>query len=210
MTPNTKRDRLVESAAILFHKHGIISTSLADIAKHAEIPIGNVYYYFKTKDELALAALDKRRRTLNEIYEHLESNIDDPRQRLTEVVRFFDKVKEEYTRFGCPIYRMIMDGGEVDREGVAQAAASLYASFVDWAEQQFRQLGYAEEARHYAMSLLAGIQGGAVMAKAFNHKEIMGDELARLTAWLESLPNRRIFLGKAGAAARKVEPQGAE
>lgn len=198
MSGITKRDRLIDSAATLFHKQGMISTSLADIAKHAEIPIGNVYYYFKTKDELALAALEKRRRALEEIYLHLDESFADPRARLIEVVRFFDRVKDEYTRFGCPIYRMVVDGGEVDRESVANAGAQIYNTFVEWAEKQFRLLGHNEDARKYAMSLLAGIQGGATMAKAFVNPQLMADELARLTEWLAALPNKKIFLGKAG------------
>lgn len=198
MTGNVKRDRLIDSAAALFHKHGMVSTSLADIAKHAEIPIGNVYYYFKTKDELALAALDKRRTMLRDVYEHLEASYSDPRERLVEVVRFFDKVKEEYTKYGCPIYRMITDGGDADKEVVAKAAADIYYSFVEWAENQFKLLGHTDQAHQYATSLLAGIQGGAVMAKAFGHSQIMADEFARLTEWISSLPNKKIFLGKAG------------
>src|SRR5277367_3952889 len=97
-----KRDRLVDSAALLFHQKGIAATSLADIAKHAEIPIGNVYYYFKTKDELALATLEKRKRAMQEICTRLDEMLDEPRERLIQMARFFDKAKEEYTKFGCP------------------------------------------------------------------------------------------------------------
>lgn len=201
MTANTKRDRLIDSAAELFHRFGMISTSLADIAKHAEIPIGNVYYYFKTKDELALAALEKRKNLLEEIYAHLDNAFADPRERLSELVKFFDRVKEEYTRYGCPISRMISDGGEVDKDRVARAASSIYEGFVAYAEKQFRLLGHNETAHQYAISLLAGIQGGAVMAKAFGNAEIMLDEIARLTAWIADLPNRKIFLGKGGTRA---------
>lgn len=199
MSSPNKRDRLIDSAAVLFHRQGMVSTSLADIAKHAEIPIGNVYYYFKTKDELALAALDKRRRALEELYARMDEGFEDARERLIEIVRFFDKVKEEYTRYGCPIYRMIVDGGEVDKDTVAQTAAQIYAGFVDWTEKQFRQLGHEERSRPYAISLLAGIQGGAVMAKSFNQPQVMAGEIDRLIAWLENLPNKKIFLGKAGA-----------
>lgn len=198
MTSNTKRDRLVESAAILFHKFGMISTSLADIAKHAEIPIGNVYYYFKTKDELAMAALARRSQSLEEIYDHIEASVEDPRQRLIELLRFFDKVKDEYARHGCPIYRLVIDGGEMDGDSVAHAAAGIYESFLEWTESQFRNLGYTDQARNYAVTLLAGIQGGAVMANAFKKPQMLLDEIDRLIAWLESLPNRRIFLGKGG------------
>lgn len=198
MTGANKRDRLIDSAAVLFHRQGMSCTSLADIAKHAEIPIGNVYYYFKTKDELALAALEKRRRALAEICSHLDDAIEDPRDRLIAVIHFFDKVKEEYTRHGCPINRMIVDGGEVDREAVARAASMIYDDFIVWSEKQFRQLGYNGSARALAITMLAGIQGGAVMAKAFSSSGIMAEELERLTNWIVGLPNKKIFLGKAG------------
>lgn len=198
MNANTKRDRLIDSAAELFHKKGVLSTSLADIAKHAEIPIGNVYYYFKAKDELAMSAVEKRKRALEEIYEHVNANVADPRERLIQVVSFFDKVKEEYMRYGCPIYRMVVDGGENDKEGVSNAAAGLYTGFIEWAESQFRQLGHGEQAKKLAYSLLAGIQGGAVMARAFKDPELMANELTRLSEWIAQLPNKKIFLGKGG------------
>ena len=40
------------AAAQLLHQQGIERTTLADIAKVADVPAGNVYYYFKTKDEV--------------------------------------------------------------------------------------------------------------------------------------------------------------
>lgn len=196
MNHNPKRDRLIESAATLFHKFGMISTSLADIAKHAEIPIGNVYYYFKTKDELAMASLDKRRTSLEEIYEHIEGNLADPRERLIQVVRFFDKVKDEYTRHGCPVYRMVVEGQDGSQDSVAQAAANIYEGFIAWTERQLRLLGYGDQARTHAYTLLAGIQGAAIMANSFHQPAIMANEIERLCSWLESLPNKRVPLGK--------------
>src|SRR6202011_1537204 len=53
-----KRQRLVEGARLLLHRQGVEKTTLADIAQAADVPAGNVYYYFKTKDELVQAAID--------------------------------------------------------------------------------------------------------------------------------------------------------
>src|SRR5256885_15370115 len=53
-----KRQRLVEGARLLLHQQGVEKTTLADIAQAANVPAGNVYYYFKTKDELVQAAID--------------------------------------------------------------------------------------------------------------------------------------------------------
>ena len=47
------------AAAIrLLHQQGIERTTLADIAKVADVPAGNVYYYFKTKDEVIAAVIE--------------------------------------------------------------------------------------------------------------------------------------------------------
>ncbi|MGZ3346649.1 MAG: TetR/AcrR family transcriptional regulator, partial [Caulobacteraceae bacterium] len=54
-----KRDRLVEAAADLAHRRGFRETSLAAIAEAAGVPLGNVYYYFKTKDALAEALIER-------------------------------------------------------------------------------------------------------------------------------------------------------
>src|ERR1700730_11121883 len=53
-----KRQRLVEGGRLLRQREGGEKTTLADIAQAADVPVGNVYYYFKTKDELVRAAID--------------------------------------------------------------------------------------------------------------------------------------------------------
>ena len=55
-----KRTRLIETATKLAYARGFRETSLADIAAAARVPVGNVYYYFKTKEELAEAVVERR------------------------------------------------------------------------------------------------------------------------------------------------------
>ena len=200
MSNINKRERLVDSAATLFHRHGMTATSLADIAKHAEIPIGNVYYYFKTKEELALAALTRRREQFVSVYQGLQENVEDPRQRLIEITRYYDASRSEFAQYGCPIGKMI-ESVEGDGDSVTQVAAQIFGDFVDWAQEQFKQLGHADVAPVYATSLMAGVEGAIVLAKAFKNPQIISDEMARLATWLETLPNKRIPLGKAGMRA---------
>jgi TetR/AcrR family transcriptional repressor of nem operon len=197
MNAQTKRERLIDSAATLFHQNGVHITSLADIAKDADIPIGNVYYYFKTKEELALAAVEKRRESFLAGFSLLEQAIDDPRQRLIEAARYYDKVRDEYMRFGCPIGKMIEDAN-VEKENVAKAAAQVYTDFVEWSARQFSLLGHSEFSKPYAVTLLSGIQGAITVAKAFKDQHIITTEIERLVCWLEALPNRKIQIGKVG------------
>src|ERR1700751_2841691 len=55
-----KRSRLVNAAVDLAYQNGFGATSLADIAREAKVPLGNVYYYFKTKDEIGEAIIELR------------------------------------------------------------------------------------------------------------------------------------------------------
>src|SRR5215813_9709717 len=55
-----KRERLVASAGDLMHRHGVPATTLAQVAEAPEVPAGNVYYYFKTKDDLIRAVIEDR------------------------------------------------------------------------------------------------------------------------------------------------------
>ena len=50
----------------LIHKQGFNLTTLADIAQEANVPLGNVYYYFKTKESIAEAVIANRGRELHE------------------------------------------------------------------------------------------------------------------------------------------------
>src|SRR5258708_38427833 len=76
-----KRTRLIETATKLAYARGFRETSLADIAEAARVPVGNVYYYFKTKEELAEAVVERRLgefRAAREEWDRLSS----PQQRL--------------------------------------------------------------------------------------------------------------------------------
>lgn len=188
---------MIESASTLFHRNGLTATSLADIAKHADIPIGNVYYYFKTKEELALAVVEKHREQYRAAYELLNDNIDDPRMRLIEATKAFNKSRDDYALYGCPIGRIISDG-DMQHDNVSKAAAQVLTEFVDWAAEQFIKLGHDDTAKQQAASLVAGIQGGIVMGKALQNPHVISDEIARLVTWLESVPNRKIRIGKMG------------
>ena len=49
------KQRIVAAALELFREHGYEATTMRMVAEHAEVSLGNAYYYFKSKDLLLQA-----------------------------------------------------------------------------------------------------------------------------------------------------------
>ena len=58
--PADKRSSLIQSASKLTHQFGFNRTTLAEIAADAGVPLGNVYYYFRTKEAIGEALIEQR------------------------------------------------------------------------------------------------------------------------------------------------------
>src|ERR1700730_10190490 len=97
-----KRIRLIEAAKVLNHKQGLNLTTLADIAQEADVPLGNVYYYFKTKEAIGEAVIEKRAAEIAEMFVKLDE-ITDPKARLVALIQSSMEDLELTARFGCPV-----------------------------------------------------------------------------------------------------------
>src|SRR2546428_7343971 len=133
-----RRTRLVETATKLAYGRGFRETSLADIAEAARVPVGNVYYYFKTKEELAEAVVERRLeefRAARAEWDRLSS----PKERLFAFVDTIHGNREQLARGGCPLGWVCT---ELLREGgtLARKSAALFNDPIRWIEEQFRAL----------------------------------------------------------------------
>ncbi|MFG3200847.1 TetR/AcrR family transcriptional regulator [Streptomyces sp. NPDC048192] len=180
-----KRRRLTAAAARVLHEQGVERTTLADIAREADVPVGNVYYYFKTKDELVRAALSEHSAHLDELTERLEQ-LDDPRDRLKALVEAWVDQRDVAARHGCPTGTLAV---ELDKraDGVLDAeAGAVIRRLLDWAGRQFRELG-APDPDGLALTLVCAYQGMSLLANALRDPDVMTREGARLLRWLDSL-----------------------
>jgi AcrR family transcriptional regulator len=179
-----KRERLVEGAREVLHRQGVEATTLADIAAVADVPIGNVYYYFKTKDELVQAALEAHAREITTRLAGFE-RLRDPRARLKALARTWSELAEVVARHGCPQGTLCTEL-QKRGEGLDRQAAQLLALSVDWAEQQFALMG-RRDARDLAVELIARFQGIALLTNSFRDPDIMKRHTRRTVRWIDSL-----------------------
>ncbi len=182
--PAGKRERLVAAACEVLHGQGVEKTTLADIAQAAGVPVGNVYYYFKTKDQLVEAAINAHGQRLETTLAALDRRRT-PQSRLKGVIREWTSQRELVARYGCPFGSL---ASELDKRtnDLDRTAASTLRILTDWVEQQFRSMGRSD-ARDLAIALVASYQGIALLTNTFRDPELMVREGRRLERWIDSL-----------------------
>lgn len=181
-----KRERLVSAAKALIHKQGFNHTTLADIAEQAGVPLGNVYYYFRTKEDLAAAVIDERADEFRRLFERWDREQSDPRARLLAYVDLVGQIRQTLASAGCPV------GGlceELDRlqSTLSGKANGILRFHLDWATEQFRQLGKGEQAADLALHFVSGVQGMSLLAHAFGDAGIVDREVRNLRGWLQAV-----------------------
>ncbi|QBD80947.1 TetR/AcrR family transcriptional regulator [Ktedonosporobacter rubrisoli] len=184
MKKEGKRERLLEAAKALFHRKGFYRTTLADIAQEADIPLGNVYYHFRTKELLAEAVINEHLADIRAKMAGWERD-PDPRQRLKALVR--NSADEKYlVQYGCP-YGSLCQELEKDDNRLAEQAGQMLKLYLDWITQQFRQLGKGEEAADLAVDLFAAVQGISLLANGCRSRDMLMRKIERQEAWLDTL-----------------------
>jgi len=180
-----KRTRLVDAAGTLFHQRGFGRTTLADIAEEAEVPLGNVYYYFKTKDSLGQALVERQLAEYRAVRERWERQ-GDARSRLASFVQMTVGNRRELARSGCPIGSLCSELHK-DQGPLPEQASRLFADWLEWLEEQFRALGKGNESPGLAVHLLSVLQGASLLTHSFGHPRYVEDEARRLLDWIETL-----------------------
>ena len=180
-----KRTRLVETATKLAYKHGFRETSLADIAEASHVPVGNVYYYFKTKDELGEAVVERRLAEFRAFREEID-RLSSPKERLFAFVESIHRNREQLARGGCPLGGLCT---ELHKEGgaLAKKSAALFTEPMRWLEEQFRAVGHEKDSRELAVHFFSAFQGMAAVALGANDREVVVMETKRLKDWIRTL-----------------------
>lgn len=179
-----KRQRLIEAAAALFHRRGMHLTTIADIARDAAVPLGNVYYYFRTKDEIARAVLDYWDQRIGDTLGMLKPDAP-PRERLAAYLDASAGRAEIYAALGCPLVALALDLRQSGR-ALAPLALQVHRRQIDWIGRQFRALGQeCAAARSRAEVMLATLQGSFQLAHALGDPQVVDGTIASIKSGLD-------------------------
>jgi AcrR family transcriptional regulator len=176
------RQRLLEAAMTLFHERGMAATTIATIAESANVPLGNVYYHFRSKDEMIAAVVKARREEIQAELE-LASCEADPLERLRSLIHDSVNNRELLTAHGCP-YASLAQGLREIQNQQADDAGGLLRLYLEFAAIQFKAL-HQSKPRVLAAEFLARLYGAYTLANAMDDAAFLDAQLVSIESWLK-------------------------
>ena len=185
--PNV-RDKIVRAGLDLFHRAGFNGSSVEDITDLAEVPKGSFYNHFKSKEDLALAVIDRYVETGPQ--EMLADTAIPPLKRLKA---YFAALGQEFMDSGYNRGCLLGNFSSELADHSAAVRRRLESAFGDWAKsiagvikeaQKAGELDSKLKSEQLAGVLLSAWEGALLRARVTGEsaplKEFMGIGFGRL------------------------------
>jgi TetR/AcrR family transcriptional repressor of nem operon len=183
-----KRERLINAAKELFYKQGFNNTTIADIAKSAEVPLGNVYYYFKTKDEICDAVIKERSLETSKMIAEFNT-LNSAEEKLVAIVNFYSENAQEIAQYGNIFSELAQ---ELSRQNspLAAKAKEVLVAIIEWLHTQFKAYYSDVDAKNYAIQFLSTLQGIQVLTLALQDPSLIMKQVELLKAEIKQLTTK--------------------
>ncbi|OBZ11295.1 TetR/AcrR family transcriptional regulator [Bacillus sp. FJAT-26390] len=193
MTPKTKisnREVALQTAASLFLSKGYLVTSMDDIVAESKVSKTNIYYYFKSKEELLSAIIEKMTDQYEQLITYIASQTELPvTDRLMRAMQVL--IEQDIDCLGgCPFLTLYT---QTPREAVAiREQISLFFGRQLLVLEQLISQGIASkeinsklEPKQTAALILSTIEGGLFLQHANRDPAILQHSLYALAAVLK-------------------------
>jgi AcrR family transcriptional regulator len=137
MRSTSNRDYVIKVVSEMFLLRGFACTSMDDVVKQSGVSKSNIYYHFKSKDELTLAVLENYISTLQNLFR--EQSQDDEGQLLPRLERYIEQLIQDLAERdcvgGCPLMSLMVEAGKTN-----EAVRVRLAQFFQQQKDQLTQL----------------------------------------------------------------------
>jgi AcrR family transcriptional regulator len=182
---NDKRERLLEAGRNLIHRRGYRQTTLADIATESGVPLGNVYYYFRTKQDLLSAVAGRLTDDFLVRVKAIEDKHTDARARLAAFLDSVVSNRSTLAEHGCPVGSLCQEMGK-DSEPGREAVNRALIVRAQWAARQFHLMG-RKDAKDLGVALIGAVQGIILMANAVHDPDVIARQIPHVRQWLTKM-----------------------
>lgn len=164
----TKRDEIIVIAANLIHEYGYNNIGIKKILEEANIPKGSFYYYFKSKEDLALAVIEFHIENTKAVFNQVDRSLEGLRDFFNF---FFRRLEEMEYKKGCPIGNLILE--------LTDLKESFREKLLEWVkllEEEITEIlkisGFKEEIepRSLASFIITSFEGAIMKAKLEKNK----------------------------------------
>jgi TetR/AcrR family transcriptional regulator, transcriptional repressor for nem operon len=178
-----KRERLLKAGGRLIHSKGYRATTLSDIAAASGVPLGNVYYHFRSKENLLDAVVQEQQDDFRNRVARFEVE-PSPQARLGAFLDSVIESRVSITRHGCPVGSLSQEMNK--RGGVSRAKVNQgLIARAEWVSSQFREMGRSD-AQELGIWMIGSVQGVILMANALDDPSVIERQIGQLKAWVQS------------------------
>ncbi len=167
MTQSSKREQLIQAALELFSRKGFHAVGIDSISEKAAITKKTLYHYFKSKEELIIAALryyDERFR--NDFMRAVEAKTKDPTGRLLAIFEVVEEWFSQESFSGCLFVGAMGEYPDEDMpiRHVCQESKTLNRRYI----KSLAEKAGIEDASQLSEQIYLLIEGAITMAQVNN------------------------------------------
>jgi TetR/AcrR family transcriptional repressor of nem operon len=185
------RSKILGAAATLLEQRGYSALGVAEICTTAGVPKGSFYYFFESKQALALTVIDEHWASQRRQWVELLGSDRDPLQRLRDVFEATELVQRTGQQkvgqvVGCLFGNLALELS-TQAEEIRGRLQEIFEAQIDLIEQvvieakELGRVGPSVDTREAARSMIAQLEGRALLAKLLN------DPAQLETLWRNSL-----------------------
>jgi TetR/AcrR family transcriptional regulator, transcriptional repressor for nem operon len=193
-TPHESRTKLLDAATHVIRTKGYSATTVDDICHEAGVTKGSFFHHFKSKDELALAAVAHWGAMTHGLFAAAPYHkAPDPLDRLLGYVDFREALLAgELPEYTCLLGTLLQETYATHPEiraacdrGLASHIAELTRDIEAAKRRYAARASWSPESAGYFIQVI--LQGSFIFAKAKQSPEVVRESLAHLRRYLEML-----------------------
>lgn len=186
------RERILATAARLFHEQGYHATGVATIQREAEVSSGSFYNFFPSKEDLLVGVLERYAEILRPtIMDPAEEVAEDPLERIFALLaRYRLGLETTECTMGCPLGNLALelsDNHPRVRDLIDLNFRNWAGAVRDWLDQAGNRLPEDVDRDGLACFVLTVMEGGIMQARAAKSLEPFDASVIQLADYLNRL-----------------------
>jgi TetR/AcrR family transcriptional regulator, transcriptional repressor for nem operon len=187
------REKILSAAQSLIELRGYSALGVAEICKAAAVPKGSFYYFFESKEALALAVIDERWADQERTWSRILTGEAEPLPRLRQLFEATEAAQLAGqqscgTVSGCLFGNLTLEMSN-HTEAVRKRLQEIFDAQVDMvapviADALARGEVTVADPREAARSVVAQLEGQVLLAKLYNNTRLLGPLWANCLALL--------------------------